>query len=104
MNDDFVRRSDILEFKRTLYRVRYGTGCQSIEDTEAVEVNDIESIPTADVQPVVIGQWVRPHYRNSVHCYNCSKCGAEAQHMEFRGVLKYYNKCPNCGADMRGGC
>ena len=99
MNDDFVRRSDILEFKRTLYRVRYGTGYQSIEDTEAVEIDDIESVPAIDMRPVVRGEWkksyadhesfgVRPFFRY------CSEC--------HESTVYTYNFCPNCGADMRG--
>lgn len=92
MNDDLVRRDDILKLKRTLYRVRYGTGYQSIEDTEAVEVDDIESIPAVDVRPVVWGKWEYiGGYGYQYRCSNCIKC------VERKTVY-----CPNCGADMRG--
>lgn len=99
MNDYFVRRSDILEFKRTLYRVRYGTDCQSIEDTEAVEVNDIESIPTADVRPMVRGEWI-----DMGDFEQCSACTAT----HLKEVQTVYGKmtwiksdfCPSCGAKM----
>lgn len=53
-----------------------------------------------DVAPMVHGRWVRPHWRNDVHCMDCSKCGKEAQHGLYRGVEKYYYLCPNCGAKM----
>lgn len=53
-----------------------------------------------DVAPVRHGRWVRPHWRNSVSSADCSECGAEAHHAEYRGVQKYYKNCPSCGARM----
>jgi len=46
------------------------------------------------------GRWINYHWRNCTSCANCSECGAEAQHSEFRGVKMHYNYCPNCGAKM----
>lgn len=67
-------------------------------------VNDvltcIKTAPAADVAPVVHGKWIQPHWHNSVHAMNCSVCGGEVQHAEFRGVAKYYSRCPHCGAKM----
>ncbi len=60
----------------------------------AVDVTD------ADVAEVKRGKWVKPHWRNSVSCANCSICGAEAYHYDFHGVQKTYRYCPNCGAKM----
>ena len=48
----------------------------------------IESIPAADVRPVVRGKWIKIKYRSI--CRDCS----------FRGFASW-NFCPNCGADMR---
>lgn len=56
--------------------------------------------PAADVEEVKHGKWVKPHWRNSVSCANCSICGAEAYHYDFHGVQKTYRYCPNCGAKM----
>ena len=60
----------------------------------------VEQAPAADVAPVVHGKWVKAHWRNSVSCANCSICGFEAYHCDFRGAQKTYNFCPNCGAKM----
>lgn len=61
----------------------------------------IDEIPAADVVPVVHGRWIRPHWKNSNYCCDCSECGGEAMHREYQwnknGV---YPICPNCGAMM----
>ena len=63
----------------------------------------IKNIPAADVAPVVHGRWVSPHWNNSNYCCNCSECGGEAMHKEYRWNSKgIYPICPNCGARMDG--
>lgn len=59
-----------------------------------------ESKADADVAPVRHAKWTHPHWCNDVSAANCSECGAEAQHREYRGVQKYYKVCPSCGAVM----
>lgn len=66
----------------------------------AMVFRHIHNMPAADVAPVRHGRWIRPHWKNSVSCADCSECGAEAHHAEYRGVQKYYNFCPACGALM----
>jgi hypothetical protein len=64
---------------------------------------DFYSIPAADVAPVVHGRWVSPHWNNSNYCCNCSECGGEAMHKEYRWNSKgIYPICPKCGARMDG--
>lgn len=59
----------------------------------------INAAPAADVVPVVHGKWVHPHWKNSDFCYDCSVCGNEAMHREYRWRdKKIYPICPNCGA------
>lgn len=59
----------------------------------------IKALPAADVVPVVHGKWVHPHWKNSDFCYDCSVCGNEAMHCEYRwSDKKIYPICPNCGA------
>lgn len=69
-----------------------------------VEKCDIDNMPTVDAVPVVHGRWVRPHWKNNNYCCDCSECGGEAMHRDYRwnknGV---YPICPNCGAKMDGG-
>lgn len=60
--------------------------------------------PAADVAPVVNGKWVRPHWKNSNYCCDCSECGGEAMHRDYQWHKNgIYPICPNCGAKMDGG-
>ncbi len=64
---------------------------------------DFYSIPAADVAPVVYGRWIRPHWKNSNYCYDCSECGGEAMHRDYQWAKDgIYPICPNCGARMDG--
>lgn len=57
---------------------------------------EFDGFPEADVMPVVHGKWTRGHWKGDVSCANCSVCGAEVYHREYRGVQKYYRCCPKC--------
>lgn len=60
----------------------------------------IDSIPAADVAPVVHGRWI-PHDRVFGDDFLvCSKCQFVS---EDRSTRRYYHYCPNCGAKMDGG-
>jgi hypothetical protein len=57
-----------------------------------------------DVVPVVHGKWIRPHWKNSDYCCDCSECDGETMHREYQWNKKgIYPICPNCGAKMDGG-
>ena len=56
--------------------------------------NTINSIPAADVTPVVHGRWIMHDDEFGLTC-ECSAC-----HIETMGDGNY---CPNCGAKMDGG-
>ena len=61
----------------------------------------ISGMPAADVAEVRHGRWVNPHWRNSDFACNCSACGVEAIHREYRWHERgIYPICPNCGARM----
>ena len=56
---------------------------------------------SADVAPVVHGRWIRPHWKNSNYCCDCSECGGEAMHRDYQWHKNgIYPICPNCGAKM----
>lgn len=58
----------------------------------------------ADVAPVVHGKWIRPHWKGSDYCCDCSECDGEAMHREYQWNKKgIYPICPHCGAKMDGG-
>lgn len=63
----------------------------------------LDDIPTVDVVPVRHGCWVRPHWKNSNYCCDCSDCGGEAMHRDYQwNKYGVYPICPNCGAKMDG--
>ena len=65
---------------------------------------ELRDVPAADVAPVVHGEWVRPHWKGSDYCCDCSECDGEAMHREYQWNKKgIYPICPNCGAKMDGG-
>ena len=62
---------------------------------------ELRDVPAADVVPVVHGKWIRPHWKNSDYCCDCSECDGEAMHREYQWNKKgIYPICPNCGAKM----
>ena len=64
-------------------------------------ISELMAIPAADVAEVRHGRWVNPHWRNSDFACNCSACGVEAIHREYRWHERgIYPICPNCGARM----
>lgn len=91
---DYISRDELLE----LYAP--DPDCDKGSVPFPVVRQNILDIPASDVAPVRHGRWIRPHWRNSVSAADCSECGAEAQHIEYRGVQKYYKNCPSCGARM----
>ena len=60
----------------------------------------IDSIPTADVAPVVHGRWSDAGFgelpKHAPYGWACSACGG----ISFNNEYIY---CPNCGAKMDGG-
>ena len=62
-----------------------------------VLVSDIESIPPADVRPVVRAVWQFEEHgpEDYEQFWRCPVCAEKTYFIT--------NYCPNCGADMRGG-
>lgn len=61
----------------------------------------LENLPTADVAPVVHGEWYQcfEDWRQQQEGNKCSVCGFEYY---GTGMLRF-RYCPNCGAKMDGG-
>ena len=82
--------------------------CISLNNPHLLSRDDtmflLDNIPAADVAPVVYGRWIRPHWKNSNYCCDCSECGGEAMHRDYQWHKNgIYPICPNCGAIMDGG-
>lgn len=78
-----------------------------LQDIEHYHLSDgkfqhwVEIQPAADVAEVRHGKWIRPHWKNSNYCCNCSECGGEAMHADYQWDKNgIYPICPNCGAKM----
>lgn len=64
----------------------------------------IESVPAADVVPVVHGRWDdsgRYKFPSGDTAVRCTNCGCALTESEYR--LNNWNYCPVCGAKMDGG-
>lgn len=65
---------------------------------------DMLKLPTADVAPVVHGQWDdsgRYTFPGGSTAVRCTECGCALTVSEFR--LNNWNYCPVCGTKMDGG-
>lgn len=71
------------------------------DGVEAVDVRDIDSIPAADVKPVVHGRWEKDVnvWEESPTSY-CSCCGQGLADE----CIPWFKYCSNCGARMDGDC
>lgn len=66
-----------------------------------VYIDDIKSIPAADVAPVRHGRWeYYDTYMDGITIFRCTCCGDFQSGKDGWGWKKNY--CPNCGAKMRG--
>jgi hypothetical protein len=60
-----------------------------------------ESVPAADVAPVVHGEWL--HNPKREYDYICSVCRGDAPEDRMRNNAILTPYCPHCGAKMDGG-
>jgi hypothetical protein len=71
-------------------------------ETANVVENILDTIPPADVRPVVRGRWVPRDLRYGRSHYFCSACEMTVDMPTAMGV-PMFRYCPHCGADLRGG-
>lgn len=71
------------------------------DGVDAIDIEDVDAIPAADVAPVRHGQWVHEHISEGYAWVICSECEAVIHKILINKRLNY---CPNCGAKMDGGC
>ena len=65
------------------------------DGVDAIDIEDVDAIPAADVAPVRHGRWVDNGIPDSI-LSGCSVCGFTCGSSSF-----FY--CPKCGARMDGG-
>lgn len=68
--------------------------------TRSALLDVLNSIPAADVVPVVHGRWeYTPQTFNTLGQIRCPFCAWWSLDQSIDGIYKY---CPNCGAKMEG--
>ena len=102
---DYIKREDALQAVIDCWEPWFGS--KPAGDIVRCPYFAINKIPSADVQPVVHGEW---KYQTMVHesgmkasGVKCSICGAIYNlSITLPGMMvEALNFCPNCGADMR---
>ena len=113
MMADYIKREDVVSaIYSKSYPITYPDNSHGIGLGNADIIDLINSIPSADVQPVVHGEWI-PFEFGDYHWHKCSICGIADQYIitTIRSVNGEENSidieavrnfCSNCGADMRG--
>ena len=66
------------------------------DGVDAIDIEDVDAIPAADVAPVRHGQWIYDKKAQRPYCSVCKGYfyGATNSHMSY---------CPNCGTKMDEG-
>lgn len=64
-------------------------------ETANIVENVFDTLPSADVRPVVHGKWIEKQDKDGKTYCVCSNCG----YKQYAGHLKY---CPECGGKMDG--
>lgn len=99
--DKYIREDEVIKTLEELQDAHEHEMLKwAIRTVKRNAIKSIKEIPTADVRPVVRGEWVerkdvapfKPDGEITSWTYRCSKC-------EELSRLKY-NFCPNCGAEM----
>ena len=81
--------------------IERGAALKAVEGAVSSEnvIDNINTIPAADVEPVVRGEWERFEEQEFFTIYDglkCSICGSKYNPES----AKNYKFCPNCGAHM----
>ena len=68
------------------------------DGVDAIDIEDVDAIPAADVAPVRHGRWIEYQKYTFGVMYDCSICDDRILDNGHS-----WNYCPNCGAKMDGG-
>ena len=103
---EYIERNAVI---KTINKYRIGLRVQGlvILDGAVAEVRKrIDSLPNADVRPVVRGEWIKIDKYDNESNVQCSACLEEFDYVDGVCYLCHGYElplfCPNCGADMRG--
>ena len=115
MADEYIKRSDAIE---TLMQMCWHDGdgfpVEDADEKRQYAEDWVNAMPSADVQPVVHGEWIEARGSwctpGGDPVWECSECGKGRhiygiEHGTYGSDVAdgQWVACPNCGADMRGG-
>ena len=97
-------KKDLKDLKAEGYNQKYVQGLQDAIDNYFPQI--IDDAPTADVQLVKHGRWIRSDDQCWLTCPFCDtdvdvSCGAPFFYVD-NDEVSHINFCPNCGARMDG--
>jgi len=102
---EYIERDKVLD--QAYYHLLYRESIYDEYGVDAVDEDDIKTIPAADVVEVRHGRWIKDDYTGEPICSVChsgkpTKCvlSSEVQHTLGNHEIRY---CYYCGAKMDGG-
>ena len=94
--DEYIKREALYE-KAYWHGEHPDVGNSFPDGVDAIDIEDVDAIPAADVATVRHGRWI-PAVHVGDCCYHCSEC----QFLRDAYLIDIGNYCPNCGARMDG--
>lgn len=100
--DEYIKREAAI---KAIEKADYTLIANDADSCKADYLREIiESVPAADVVPVVHGHWI---WHEEEFEYECSACHCRFDYNHtfeiFDHGFQYANYCPHCGAKMDGG-
>lgn len=92
--DDYISREEVFNIAMQYCPDDDGS-CSKADVDHREMLDEIEALPSADVQPVKHGRWINEGFLN-IYCSNCSKTP------DGWPIPMQTDYCPNCGAKMDG--
>lgn len=97
--DEYISRGDVLDIAMQYCPDDDGS-CSKADADPREMLDEIEALPTADVQPVKHSHWFYPFSELDIN--RCWECGMHVQD-KINNVRETFKYCPHCGARMDGG-
>lgn len=91
------RYIDADELKKLTEEEFKGVCVYDVSPDEAVSdfCDVVDNCPSADVAPVVHGQWIKVYREDGTKADKCSVCTGAVKYFDYK-----YGWCPHCGAKM----
>lgn len=98
---EYIEREKARELIKNYGKGAVGDGMTTLDPVDDIVMlaRGVDLIPTADVQEVRHGEWVRQKGRPEAVC---SDCGREVVYKIVDNKWWFEDFCPHCGAKMDG--